>query len=471
MRKLLDKEARQRPPPVPSSPFARMSPSRSFTEGPIGPTLLRLSVPMIAGLLSTFLYVLADAYFVAQLGTLPLAAIGFTYPVTWVFGGTAVGIGVGLAAVVARAYGQGNRALVRRITTDGLLLGLLLISALAVLGALTVEPVFRLLGATPEVMPYLRAYMPVWYLSCPLMAIPMIGNNAIRAGGDFAVTSYIMMSGAALNVILDPLLIFGAFGLPGLGIEGAAWATALARLFTVFFALYVLNAKKGMLARNLPRRWEVLDSWKKIARVGLPVACNSFIAPISVAILLRLVAAHGEEAVAGYAAGDRSASLFLVPFFAMGASLIPFIGQNYGAGKMERIRRTWRLAMLYSLLYGLGMVAVLAAFAGLIASLFSDNEAVLTVARQFFYIMPWGLLGMGVLQVTHHFLPAVGRPVLSTCFLFFRLVLLMLPLSLLGSKLFGVAGVFGGYAAAGVLSLFIGYALNRWTEQRMEAPA
>ena len=211
----------------------------SLTSGSIRRHLARMTGPMVAGIFAMSAFNLADTYFVSQLGTKALAAMSFTFPVVMVIGAVAMGVGMGASVVISRTIGEGNQTQVRRLTTDSLLFAVLLVGIFAAVGLFTVNPLFRALGATEEVLPLIRSYMILWYSCVAVLIIPMVGNNCIRATGDTLTPGLIMVALAVVNIILDPILIFGMFGLPPLGIFGAALATVLARAMGVIGALYI----------------------------------------------------------------------------------------------------------------------------------------------------------------------------------------------------------------------------------------
>ena len=181
-----------------------------------------MTLPMIVGILAVLSISVADTYFIGQLGVEELAALSFTFPVVFSLASVAIGLGVGASSVVSRAIGAQNEREVRRLATDSLILAVLIVGALATLGLLTIEPLFGLLGARPEQMVHIVAYMRIWYPGMVLLAVPMVANNILRATGDALSPSAIMVMAAVINIAVDPVLIFGLGPIPALGMEGAA---------------------------------------------------------------------------------------------------------------------------------------------------------------------------------------------------------------------------------------------------------
>ncbi len=209
-----------------------MTTSARLIDGPVSETLRRMTIPMIIAIFAMIAFNLTDTYFVSRLGTTPLAAMSFTFPLVFIINTITLGIGSGGGAVIARAIGAGDTDRVRRLTTDLLTLSLLLVAVMVTIGLLTIKPVFTLLGATEETLPLIRQYIAIWYSGVIFVVIPMVGNAAIRATGDTKTPSNIMLFAFGVNLVLDPLLIFGIGPFPRLELAGAAIATDVARAQT-----------------------------------------------------------------------------------------------------------------------------------------------------------------------------------------------------------------------------------------------
>ena len=424
----------------------------SLTEGPVGRSLIRLTLPMIGGAFSIVAFNLADTYFVGQLGKAPLAAMGFTMPVVFIVASIALGLGVGAASVISRAIGKGNVQRVRRLTTDAMFLALVIVAMFLTAGLLTIDATFRMLGADAETLPLIRQYMEVWYFGMLFVVIPMIGNNALRASGDTLTPGLIMLIAAALNIILDPLLIFGLWGFPRLGLAGAAWATVFSRMVTMIASLSILHFRKGMLTRRWPGLRTLGKSWKAILYVGLPAAATNILTPLSGAVVIRVLSDFGEAAVAGAGAGMRvQAFVMLVPM-AMSSVLVPFIGQNWGAGKTGRALRALKLSQTFAMVWGGVCLAVMLLAGRVIAAQFSDSPDVVEAMEQFLWITPIAYGLVANFQLALAAFNAINRPLVSAAMNLLRMVVLYVPLAYVASLLWGYDGVFIGIVVANCLS-------------------
>ena len=307
--------------------------SARLVEEPVGKTLVQLTIPMIFGIVGIVAFNLVDTFFVGRLGTDELSALSFTFPVVLIIASLAHGLGIGASAVISRAIGEGNHHKVQRLTTDSLVLSVLLVAIFAVIGQLTIDPIFRLLGATPDILPLIKQYMRIWYFGMIFVVVPMVGNNAIRATGDTKTPAAIMIVAVVCNFVLDPLLIFGIGPFPRLELVGAAIATVISRSITFFVSLFILYFRDKMITFVVSTFKSVINSWKRILYIGLPNAGTRMVIPLAIGVITRIVASYGHEAVAGYGVSSRIEFFALTVIMALRSVIAPFVGQNWGASR------------------------------------------------------------------------------------------------------------------------------------------
>jgi putative MATE family efflux protein len=434
--------------------------------GPIGPAIARLAVPMALGIVFILAIDLCDTYFVGLLGTRELAAMSFTFPVISLAVSIVMGISIGATSALSREIGAGDEQAVRRLATHAMLLAVLIVLLVSGLGLLTQDYVFVALGASPELLPLLDAFMTIWYLGAVFLVVPMIGMGAIRATGDGSTPMYIMMAAAVVNVILAPIMIFGWGPVPGMGLRGAAIATVIARSMTLVLSLWVLR-RKDLLDLHVPTAEELLRSWSRILSVGLPAAITNALAPVATAVMTWLVARHGTEAVAAYGVGSRLESLLLIVPLALGAALTPFIGQNWGAHHEDRVARGIVVARNFAVGWGAAAWVVLAVGGNHIADVFTDDPRVAEMVHTYLWIVPLSYGAAGLVSVSSAAFNAVDKAVRSTLLSALRSLGLAIPLAALGSSVLGLPGVFVGIATATVLTAGLAYLWIR----RLTAPA
>ncbi|MBE9068180.1 MATE family efflux transporter [Leptolyngbya cf. ectocarpi LEGE 11479] len=433
-----------------------------LTEGPVGPHLVKLTLPMVWGLFALIGFNVADTYFVGQLGTAQLAAMSFTFPVVLTIGNLAFGIGIGASSVIARAIGKGDMRQVQRFTTNSLTLALTAVIIFVALGLLTLDPLFQALGADSETLPYIRDYMRIWYLGIVFMVVPMVSNSVIRAAGNTLVPSLMMTLGATLNVLLDPLLISGNLGFPRLELQGAALATVIAQGTTLVASLAVLRFKENLLSTQLPSLKETLWCWRDILVVGLPAAAASMITPISMGVITSFLASYGAAAVAGFGLASRVESLALIAAMALASSIGPFVGQNWGAQQFERVRQALRQGFRFCLIWGVIMAIGLGLGARSLAAIFNRDPDVIAIAAQYLWLVPISYGAAGLLQVASSAFNAMGKPIPSIVMTITHMVGCYIPLAYLGGRLAGPTGIF---IAAAIANLVVGVGAYKWTQK------
>ena len=428
-------------------------------EGDVAPLLIRLTIPMVFGVLSMVIYNLVDTFFVGRLGADQLAALSFTFPVVLVIGSLSMGLGMGASATVSRAIGEGDSYRVRRLTTDSLVLALLVVGVAAVAGLFTIEPLFRALGAGETTLPYIKQYMEIWYPGMVFVVVPMVGNNCIRATGDTKTPGIVMIIGAGANAVLDPILIFGLGPVPALGIQGAALATLLGRSITFFVAVYVLAVRERLITVRFDRIADVLASWRAVLFIGLPTAATRMIIPIGAGFVTRLISGYGPEAVAGYGVATRLEFFALAVVNALASVIGPFIGQNLGAGKLDRVRAGFVTGERICLVVGAFFFVVFLALARPIASVFSPVESIISVTTMYLRIVGFAYMLQGIYLIAVPALNVLRKPLLAAGLGIVEMFVLVLPLALVGSTLLGVPGIFIGialgYVATGIASSFV----------------
>ncbi len=415
-------------------------------EGNIPQQLLKLALPMILGMMGMIIFNLADTYYVGQLGEQQLAAISFTFPVVMVVHSIAAGIALGTSVIISKVVGEGNRHKVARLTTDSLVLSLLINAILIVFGLLTIEPLFSLLGAKGKILNDVKEYMLVWYSGMIMVVIPQIGNNIIRALGDTKTPGIIMAVAACTNIILDPLLIFGIGPFPSLGIKGAAIATVISRAITLIVAIYVLIAREKLLIFEKRKIGAMIESWKKIIYIGIPNSLIQMALPVGAGVVTRILASYGSHAVAGFGVASKIEYFALVFISALAVIMGPFIGQNLGAQKLERVSEGFKTGERFSLLAGVFIAFFLGLFAKPIASVFNKDAQVVATIAMYLRIVPLSYAFQGILKIGCTILNVFNKPYHSSALIIIQTFIIYIPLSILGAKFLGIKGVFAALA-------------------------
>ncbi|MCL2918507.1 MATE family efflux transporter [Shewanella litorisediminis] len=418
-----------------------MKDRHGLLTAPIAGVLLKMTLPNMLGILTILGFSLVDTFFVSQLGTEALAAISFTFPVTLVLSSIAVGIGAGVSTNLGRLIGSGHAPDAKVFLHDALLLTFAIVGTLASLGLMFIDPLFSLLGANEKSLPLIHEYMLVWYLGSPLLVLLMVGNQGLRSTGDTKSPAKIMALAAIINLILDPLLIFGLGPFPRLEIQGAAIASVISWVLAMSLSSYLLIVKRHMLALTEIAWPRLKDNWRKLAHIAQPAALMNLMNPIANAVIMAMLARIDHGAVAAFGAGTRLESVLLIVVMALSSSLMPFVAQNLGAGQHQRARDALMMSLRFVLLFQFLLYLPLLLLAGPIAGLFSDEPKVLEWLTFYIIALPAAYGPLGVVIITATALNAFHRPLASLIINVCRLFLLMLPLCALGSFLYGVKGL------------------------------
>jgi len=304
----------------------------------------------------------------------------------------------------------------------------------AVVIYLILEPLFRLMGASDDVIPYIHSYMNIMLIGTPMMMMIIISNNAFRAIGNVKASAAFSTMLALLNLGLDPLLIFGLGPFPEMGIRGAAVATVIAVLITWSSAFYVLGFHEKLLDFSIPKFSHLIPNWRDLMSIGIPSIGANVMTPVAAAVMTAMIARFGSEAVAGFGVGSRIEALSLIVVFALSSTLPMFIGQNIGAGKGERAYLALMGCLRFSLFFQTGVYALLLLFLPYIAEVFSGNMDVIQVIMAYLLILPLTYGAHAIVILTMVSLNVLRRPRTALLITIIRLLLLYLPLAYIGSK-------------------------------------
>lgn len=423
---------------------------RDLTKGPVWRALVVMSAPMSLGILAVLSVGLADAYFLGQLGETELAAVGFIYPVTAAITSLSIGMSAGANAALSQGVGRGDDAeATRRLGLHAIGIGLGTALVVALLFWAIYPLLFGLMGASEDAAARIAEYAPVWAMSFPFLVIMMITNAVFRANGDSVTSAVLMVLQAGVNIGLNPLLIFGMWGLPELGMQGAALATLVGRMLAAFLALFIAW-RRGLLGWCGGLLDGIAASAQKIFRVGAPAAFSNAINPAGMALVIAAVATVGEAAVAGFGAATRVQSVALVPLMALSSGIGPVIGQNWGAEQPERAKTAVANGFAFCLAYGALVALVLFALAEPIAGLLASGAQDAAFAASYLRFVGLSMFGYGMVVTANAAMNARDKAVHSMGLSLARIFVVYLPLAWIGALTFGFAGVVAAAVAANV---------------------
>jgi putative MATE family efflux protein len=387
-----------------------------------------------------------------------------------------MGFSVAMSSVVARLIGAGRYVDMHRVLFHGFILVAGFGGLASFLGYHFAESIFTLMGASGPVLQGTLDYMYVWFAGAVFVSLPMIGNAAIRAAGNAKIPAYIMMFSALVNLILDPIFIFGLIGFPEMGMRGAALATIVSYVGGLVIGLYVMVFKLKILVNPAEFGWlkGFPDSAKRLVTIAAPASLTNAIQPLLSAIITTLLATSSLQAVAAYGIVTRVEAFLFVPIMAMASGMSPIIGQNFGAGQRDRVHDALSCTLKLAVQWAFVTAMILLVFGGLIAGLFTDDPEILKIARVYFWIIPLTYLLGNLLPIWSSAFNAMAKPQFSLAITITRMIILGIPACWIGAHLAGAYGVFIAVALVNIVAGSLIHLLS-WRyaagENRLIAPA
>jgi len=417
-----------------------------FVEGNLFRHVSVMALTSSIGLMAVFVVDLVNMLYIALLGREELAAaIGYAGAILFFTTSFGIGMSIGVGALVARALGARDLPLAREKATTGLVLGFVFGSLFAAAVWVFLWPLVGLLGATGATAALAVHFLQIVIPSQPLLMVGMVGGAILRSHGDARAAMMATVWGAVATAVLDPILIFGF----RLELTGAAIASVVARVVIAWVALQPIRKRYGGFDR--PSFGQVVADMGPIWAIAVPAILTQVATPVGQAFVTRATSAYGEAAVAGMAIAGRLTPVAFGVIFALSGALGPIIGQNFGAGRMDRVRRSFWDALIFTALVILLVSALLFVLRGPIADAFKAEG--LTRELVYLFCGPLALLWFfnGLVFVGNAVCNNLGRPFWSTLMNWGRHTLGTIPLALWLGQSWGAPGVLVGQALGGVV--------------------
>jgi putative MATE family efflux protein len=429
-----------------------------FTTGSIMRHVSVSSFTASIGLMAIYAVDLIDLIFISMLGYEVLAAAA-GYASALMFFTSAINIGLSAAAGVlaSRSIGAGDKLEAREYATSTAMFAMMVAVALPLIILPNVEFFLGLLGAEGEVAELAATYLWIIIPFTWVSGLSMVTVVVLRGYGENRLAMYPSLFGALTNAVLDPILIFGL----SMGMEGAAWATVAARLVTLGFALYPAVRRHNAFVP--PRLRLLLRDIEIISRFAFPAVMASVATPLGTAIVTREMSKFGPEAVAGMAVIGRMTPVAFSVIWALAGTLGPIIGQNFGAGRMDRVKRAYLDALKFVAIYVMLTTVVLLAFRGPIAALFGAEDLMKSLIFLFCFPLALASFFNGAIFVANASFNTLGRPSYSTTLNWGHNTIGIWPFAVVGGMLLGAPGVLIGQAMGSVvfasIAMWLGWRL------------
>lgn len=417
-----------------------------FVVGSLLRHILVMSGAGGVGLGAIFLSDLANIAFLSLLDDQAvLAAVGYASSILFLMIGTGIGLSIASTTLVSRALGEGRRLRACRFSVNAHIANFVAGLAAAALIYFAIPWFLTLFGATGRTHDLAARYLYILVPSIPVLTLAMTSAAVLRSIGDARRAMNITLYGAIINTILDPIFII----VMGLGIEGAAWATVIARIVFMLVGLYGVIGVHGLVAR--PRLPALLVDIPAMASIAVPAILTNVATPVSNAYVTAAIATHGDDAVAGWAIIGRILPVAFGTIYALSSSIGPIIGQNYGAREGDRVRQAFRLALAVNGAFTLAAWIVLALLSAHLVRLFGATGDAAALINLFNYWLAPLFAFMGALFVANAIFNTLDFPHYATLLNWGRATLGTIPVVHLGSSLAGAEGALAGHMVGGIL--------------------
>jgi MATE family, multidrug efflux pump len=442
---------------------------QDYTEGSLNRAVGLLAIPMVLEMAGESMFAVCDAFFVARLGANALAAVGLTESMLEIVYAVAVGLSMATTALVARRIGEKNQKGAATAAVQAIVIGVTTALALGVVGAVLAPQILGLMGASTETVATGLGYTRVMYAGMVTILLLFLNNAIYRGAGDAATAMRALWIANAINLVLDPCLMFGLGPFPELGLSGAAVATTIGRGTGVLYQLWGLRRGKRIrvTGEDLSVDLGVIRSLLRLSTGGVG---QMLIATASYVALVRILATFGSAVLAGYVVAIRVVIFIILPAWGLSNAAATLVGQNLGAGKPERAERAVWLTGLWNMAFMVLVTVVFVLFAGPIVHVFTSDPDVLPVGIQALTIISYGYVlyawGMVMMQAFN----GAGDTATPTKINFFCFWVFQIPLAYGISKTlgFGPSGVFWAIALAYSLSAVVGIVLFRRGTWKLE---
>ncbi|MCF8364368.1 MAG: MATE family efflux transporter [Bacteroidales bacterium] len=414
-----------------------------FIETPIPQLIKKLAIPTSVGFLFNTMFNVVDTYFAGQISTFAQAGLAISFPVFFIILSVGMGIGTGTTALISNALGRRDEETAKIFARQALVFGFLLSVLLSVIGYLSVPYLFKFMSAEGETLTMALEYMNVVLICTVTFLLNGILNGILSSRGDTMSFRNFLVAGSILNIGLDPLLMYGAFGIPGIGISGIALATVLIQGGGVLYMGY--RVRRTELFAQIEPELFVPDKkyFAEIAKQGFPASINMMTIAVGIFIITWFISRFGDAGVAAYGIATRIEQIALLPTIGLNIAALTIIGQNYGAGHINRVIETYRKSLKFgAIIMSFGMVWVFL-LSHYLVGLFTTDQEVIEIGALYLQIAVIIFNAYVLMNISVAVLQGLKKPMFAIWIGLFRQVLMPVLLfsllaEILGFELLGI---------------------------------
>ncbi len=427
--------------------------TRKLAEMPIPKLLTEMSIPAIIGMLVTAVYNIVDTIFVGRIGTEAIGAVTIAFPLFMIISAIGLTFGIGSASFISRLLGEDNKEMANKVAATSTITTFGLGIILAAAGLYYLEPLLNLFGATEEIMPYAVNYTAIIIFGSVFTMSNMNMNNMVRAEGSAKMSMIALSTGALLNIILDPILIFTF----GMGIAGASTATVIAQAISTIILIAFYKSKKSVLQFRIRDFTPSFAIYAEIMKIGVPTLIRQLLSSVAMTLLNNMAAVYGAAVVASVGIINRvfSFGFFVIAGFTQGFQ--PVAGFNFGARQIERLKDSIKITIKRTTIFGAALFVLFFFYNEQVINIFSQDPEVIKIASRGLklYALVLPLLGFAITINT--LFQALGHGIPATILSLSRQGFFFIPAILIFVNYFGMQGLFMAQPVAdGLTSILTG---------------
>jgi putative MATE family efflux protein len=439
-----------------------------LTTAPIATLIRRLAIPAGTGFFFNTMFNVVDIWYGGRLSTTALAAMSLSFPVFFILLAIGMGVSTGTTALIGNALGRGARDEARQYILQALSFALLNALTLTALGLAFLPRIFRFMGAQGEYLSLALSYMNVIFAGASFFLLNFVMSAILNSHGNTIPYRNFLISGFFLNLALDPWFMYGGLGIPAMGLAGIAFATILIQClgnFYLFSQLSRTGAVASFTLRELRPQWHY---YKELFGQGLPAAMNMMTVSLGIFIITWFVGKFGQEAVAAYGIATRVEQIALLPVMGLNISTLALTAQNYGAGRIDRIRRVLAVSLRYGFILAISGTVAALTFTSELMNFFSMDPAVVAVGIQFLRIEAFVFPAYVLLYICTSAMQGIKRPTFALWIGLYRQIAGPFPVfhiltTVLG---WGIMGIWWGiftvtWSAAAIVVVYVTWIMNK----------
>lgn len=428
-------------------------------EKPVFSLLISMSLPMVISMLVNSLYNIVDSFFVAQISEDAMTALSLVYPVQNFINAVGIGFGIGVNAVIAFHLGAGEVAKADKAATQGMVIAVIHGIIITIVSIAIIPAFLRMFTSSETVIDLGVRYSVIAFAFSLIIILGVTFEKIFQSVGSMKVTMVSLMCGCVINIILDPLLIFGIGPFPEMGIEGAALATGIGQTLTlaIYLAVYIVRPIRVHISRKylLPNKKIIM----RLYSIGIPATLNLALSSLLISSLNAILASCSEVYILVLGIYYKLQTFLYLPTNGIIQGMRPLVGYNYGAGEHKRVSQIYKIVLCISGIIMIAGTAICLIIPGQLISLFTQNQETIIVGKTALRIISAGFIVSAVSVTSSGALEGLGKGTPSLIISLFRYVIIIIPAAFFMSKIFGPVGVWNAFWIAETITAAVSYVI------------